>query len=287
MFARVQDFSAREVGRFGTPSLITRTTNDVQQVQMLAVLAFTLLASAPIMCVGGIILALNQNVQLSSLLLVAVPALGVIVSLIISRMRPQFRVMQVRIDNISRVLREQITGVRVVRAFVRDEQERERFESANADLFGVSLSVGRLIAFMFPSVMLVLNLSSIAVLWFGGHLVAGRRHADRRADRVPELPAADPDVGHDGHVRVHDVAPGRGLRRADHGGAGHRGRPGPARRAGHRPGAATATWSCAGPSSATRGPRSRCCATSAWSPGPARSRRSSAAPAAARPRCSA
>jgi ATP-binding cassette subfamily B multidrug efflux pump len=172
VFQRVQDFSAREVGRFGTPSLITRTTNDVQQVQMLAVLAFTLLVSAPIMCVGGIILALHQDVPLSSLLLIAVPALGVIVVLIIRRMRPLFRVMQVRIDSISRVLREQITGVRVVRAFVRDDQERDRFAGANTELFGVSLSVGRLIALMFPSVMLVLNLSSIAVLWFGGHLVA-------------------------------------------------------------------------------------------------------------------
>jgi ATP-binding cassette subfamily B multidrug efflux pump len=172
VFQRVQDFSAREVGRFGTPSLITRTTNDVQQVQMLAVLSFTLLVSAPIMCVGGIILALNQDVPLSSLLLVAVPALGIIVTLIIRRMRPLFRVMQDRIDNISRVLREQISGVRVVRAFVRDGQERDRFQGANTELFGVSLSVGRLIALMFPSVMLVLNLSSIAVLWFGGHLVA-------------------------------------------------------------------------------------------------------------------
>jgi ATP-binding cassette subfamily B multidrug efflux pump len=172
VFSRVQEFSAREVGRFGTPSLITRTTNDVQQVQMLAVMTFTLLVSAPIMCVGGIILALNQDVPLSSLLLVAVPALGVIVSLIIRRMRPLFRQMQVRIDEINRVLREQITGVRVIRAFVRDGQERERFAAANSELFDVSLGVGRLIALMFPSVMLVLNLSSIAVLWFGGHRVA-------------------------------------------------------------------------------------------------------------------
>jgi ATP-binding cassette subfamily B multidrug efflux pump len=172
VFSRVQEFSAREVGRFGTPSLITRTTNDVQQVQMLAVMTFTLLVSAPIMCVGGIILALNQDVPLSSLLLVAVPALGIIVSLIISRMRPLFRVMQTRIDEINRVLREQISGVRVIRAFVRDGQERERFTTSNSELFDVSLAVGRLIALMFPSVMLVLNLSSIAVLWFGGHRVA-------------------------------------------------------------------------------------------------------------------
>jgi ATP-binding cassette subfamily B protein len=172
VFSRVQAFSAREVGRFGTPSLITRNTNDVQQVQMLAVMTFTLLVSAPIMCVGGIILALNQNVPLSSLLLAAVPVLGIIVSLIIWRMRPLSRLMQARIDVINRVLREQITGVRVIRAFVRDPQERERFGTVNSELFGVSLGVGRLMALMFPSVMLVLNLSSIAVLWFGGHLVA-------------------------------------------------------------------------------------------------------------------
>ena len=172
VFSRVMDFSAREVGRFGTPSLITRTTNDVQQVQMLALMTFTMMVSAPIMCVGGILLALNQNVELSSLLLVAVPLLAVIVTLIISRMRPLFRLMQQRIDRINSVLREQITGVRVVRAFVRDEQERERFDDANTQLLDVGLGTGRLMALMFPSVMLVLNLSSVAVLWFGGHLVA-------------------------------------------------------------------------------------------------------------------
>jgi ATP-binding cassette, subfamily B, multidrug efflux pump len=172
VFRRVQAFSAREVGRFGTPSLITRTTNDVQQVQMLAVMTFTLLVSAPIMCVGGVILALNLDVPLSSLLLVAVPVLGIIVGLIIRRMRPLFRLMQTRIDVINRVLREQITGVRVIRAFVRDPLERDRFAAANDELFDVSLGVGRLMALMFPSVMLVLNVSTIAVLWFGGHLVA-------------------------------------------------------------------------------------------------------------------
>ena len=172
VFSRVMAFSAREVGRFGTPSLITRTTNDVQQVQMLALMTFTMMVSAPIMCVGGILLALNQDVPLSSLLLVAVPLLAIIVTLIISRMRPLFRLMQERVDGISSVLREQITGVRVVRAFVRDGQERDRFAAASTELFDVSLGTGRLMALMFPSVMLVLNLSSVAVLWFGGHLVA-------------------------------------------------------------------------------------------------------------------
>ena len=172
VFSRVQAFSAREVGRFGTPSLITRTTNDVQQVQMLVLMTFTMMVAAPIMCVGGIILALNQDVPLSSLLLVAVPALGVIVALIISRMRPLFRLMQVRIDLISRTLREQITGVRVIRAFVKDSAERQRFDGVSTDLMDVSVGVGRLMAYMFPAVMLVLNFSSVAVLWFGGHRVA-------------------------------------------------------------------------------------------------------------------
>jgi len=172
VFKQVQDFSAREVGHFGAPSLITRTTNDVQQVQMLALMTFTLMVSAPIMCVGGIILALRQDVRLSALLLVAVPALGIIVTAIISRMRPLFRQMQERIDEIARVLREQISGVRVIRAFVREGRERDRFAVASTALFSVSLGTGRLLALMFPAVMLVLNFSSIAVLWFGGHLVA-------------------------------------------------------------------------------------------------------------------
>jgi ATP-binding cassette, subfamily B, multidrug efflux pump len=172
IFSQVQHFSDREMNHFGTPSLITRTTNDVQQVQMLAIMTFTLLVSAPIMCIGGIILALNQDVKLSSLLVVSVPLLGIIVTLIISRMRPLFRQMQVRLDNINRVLREQIAGVRVIRAFVRDPDETQRFAGASGELFDVSLGAGKLMAMMFPSVMLVLNLSTTAVVWFGGHLIA-------------------------------------------------------------------------------------------------------------------
>ncbi|MFF7728620.1 ABC transporter ATP-binding protein [Streptomyces sp. NPDC008001] len=171
VFDRVQSFSAREMGHFGAPSLITRTTNDVQQIQLLVLMAFTLMVSAPIMCVGGILMALDQDVPLSALLLVIVPVLGVIVSLIIWRMRPVFRGVQDRIDTVNRVLREQITGIRVIRAFVRDTHERERFDGANAGLMDVSLKAGRLMSLMFPSVMLVVNLSSIAVLWFGGHRI--------------------------------------------------------------------------------------------------------------------
>ncbi|ATY12726.1 ABC transporter ATP-binding protein [Amycolatopsis sp. AA4] len=171
VFHRVQDFSAREIGKFGTPSLITRTTNDVQQIQLLAALTFTLMVSAPIMCVGGILLALQQDVPLSALLVVIVPVLGIAIGLIVMRMRSAFRLMQERLDRINQVMREQIMGIRVIRAFVRDRHERERFGRANDELFTVSLRVGRLIALMFPTVMLVVNVSSVAVLWFGGQRV--------------------------------------------------------------------------------------------------------------------
>ncbi|MEE4424839.1 MULTISPECIES: ABC transporter ATP-binding protein [Streptomyces] len=168
VFDRVQSFSAREVGTFGAPSLITRTTNDVQQVQMLVLMTFTMMVSAPIMCVGGVVMALNQDVPLSGLLLVIVPVLGILVSLIVRRMRPLFRGVQERIDTVNRVLREQITGIRVIRAFVRDRHERERFAGANTGLYDVSLRAGRLMSMMFPLVMLIVNLSSVAVVWFGG-----------------------------------------------------------------------------------------------------------------------
>jgi ATP-binding cassette subfamily B protein len=171
IFSRVQEFSAREVGQFGAPSLITRTTNDVQQIQMLVLLTFTLMVSAPIMCVGGIVLALRQDVPLSALLLVIVPVLILVVGLIIIRMRPLFRTMQVRIDRVNQVMREQITGIRVIRAFVRDEREQDRYEVANDELTDVSLRTGRLMAVMFPTVMLIVNVSSVAVLWFGGHRI--------------------------------------------------------------------------------------------------------------------
>ncbi|MFE1902481.1 ABC transporter ATP-binding protein [Streptomyces gardneri] len=171
IFDRVQSFSARELGHFGAPSLITRTTNDVQQVQMLVLMAFTLMVSAPIMCVGGIVMALGQDVPLSAVLLAVVPVLGVSVTLIVRRMRPLFRTMQERLDTVNRVLREQITGNRVIRAFVKDGYEEERFRRANADLTDVSMATGRLMALMFPVVMTVVNVSSVAVVWFGAHRI--------------------------------------------------------------------------------------------------------------------
>lgn len=171
VFDRVQSFSAREVGQFGAPTLITRTTNDVQQVQMLALMTFTLLVSAPIMCVGGIVLALGLDVPLSGVLVAVVPTLGICVTLIVRRLRPLFRSMQVRLDTVNRVLREQITGNRVIRAFVRDSYEEDRFRKANGDLTEMSLKTGNLLALMFPVVMTTVNLSSIAVVWFGAHRI--------------------------------------------------------------------------------------------------------------------
>ncbi|WP_329470698.1 ABC transporter ATP-binding protein/permease [Streptomyces sp. NBC_01723] len=171
VFGRVQSFSARELGGFGAPSLITRTTNDVQQVQMLALMTFTLMVSAPIMCVGGIVMALGLDVPLSGVLVAVVPVLAVCVTLIVRRLRPLFRAMQVRLDTVNRVLREQITGNRVIRAFVRDEYEQQRFRKANTDLTEVALGTGNLLALMFPVVMTVVNLSSIAVVWFGAHRI--------------------------------------------------------------------------------------------------------------------
>ncbi|WP_037576490.1 ABC transporter ATP-binding protein [Phaeacidiphilus oryzae] len=171
VFSRVQTFSAREAGHFGAPSLITRTTNDVQQVQMLVLMTFTLMVAAPIMCVGGVIMALNQDVPLSGLLLVIVPVLAAVVGSIIVRMRPLFRSMQERIDGVNRVLREQITGIRVIRAFVKDTHERERFGVANNRLKDVGMRAGSLMSMMFPLVMAVVNLSSVAVMWFGAHRI--------------------------------------------------------------------------------------------------------------------
>jgi len=167
VFSRVGEFSEREVSRFGAASLITRTTNDVQQVQMLVLMTCTLLVSTPILAIGGVIFALREDVTLSWIMVVAVPVLLLSVGLIIVRMVPQFTKMQARIDTVNRVLREQLSGIRVIRAFVREESERQRFAVANEELTDTALRAGRLFALMFPVVMLILNVSSVAVLWFG------------------------------------------------------------------------------------------------------------------------
>ncbi|WP_461164451.1 ABC transporter ATP-binding protein [Arthrobacter sp. R4-81] len=167
IFTRVGEFSEQEVTRFGAPSLITRSTNDVQQVQQLVLMSATLMVTAPMLSIGGVIMAVRQDVQLSWLIAVSVPVLLIGVGLIVTRMIPLFRKMQVRIDAVNRVLREQLTGIRVVRAFVREDIENARFARANDDVTDTALHAGRLMALMFPVVMLVLNVSSVAVIWFG------------------------------------------------------------------------------------------------------------------------
>ncbi len=171
VFHRVGTFSAREVNGFGAPSLITRTTNDVQQVQILVLLTCTVMVSAPIMCVGGVVMAVREDVGLSWLIVVSVAVLVAGIAAIVTRMVPLFRLIQTRIDGVNRVLREQISGIRVVRAFVREPAERARFGVANAELSDTALRAGRLMAYMFPIVLLVLNVSSVAVLWFGADRV--------------------------------------------------------------------------------------------------------------------
>ena len=171
LFRRVGTFSTREVQQFGAPSLITRSTNDVQQVQMLVLMACTIAVQSPIMMVGGVIMALREDVGLGWIVVVAVPALFLCVGFVVSRMVPSFRVMQARIDEGNRVLREQISGIRVVRAFVREPHEAKRFGTANDDLTAVAVSAGRWMATMFPLVMLVLNVSSVAVIWYGGQRI--------------------------------------------------------------------------------------------------------------------
>ncbi|WP_314193773.1 ABC transporter ATP-binding protein [uncultured Arthrobacter sp.] len=167
IFSRVGGFSEQEVTRFGPASLITRSTNDVQQVQQLVLMSATLMVAAPMLSIGGVVMAVRQDAQLSWLIAVSVPALLIGVGLIVSRMVPLFRLMQLRIDAVNRVLREQLAGIRVVRAFVREDLETERFAGANADVTDTALRAGRLMALAFPVVMLVLNVSSVAVIWFG------------------------------------------------------------------------------------------------------------------------
>ena len=171
VFERVSGFSEREISAFGAGSLITRNTNDVQQVQMLVMMSCTMLVTAPVMAVGGIIMAVTRAPGLSWLIAVSVPVLLVAVGLIVSRMLPLFRSYQDKLDAINRVMREQLTGIRVIRAFVREEAETERFEDANGDIARVGERVGQLFVLLFPLVMLVLDVTIVGVIWFGGHQV--------------------------------------------------------------------------------------------------------------------
>ncbi len=172
LFRRVQRFSQAEVNRFGAPSLITRTTNDVQQVQMVVLMMLNVVLAAPITAIGGIIMALRLNVPLSAVILVAIPIMGVFIGLVMTRAIPLFMSMQKKIDRINQVTREFLSGVRVIRAFDRTVYEEQRFDVANEDLTTTTLKVGRLFALMFPVLTIILNLSTVAIMWFGGKLIA-------------------------------------------------------------------------------------------------------------------
>ncbi|MFJ2646728.1 ABC transporter ATP-binding protein [Streptomyces sp. NPDC087420] len=171
LFSRVQDFSVREMSRFGTSSLITRTTNDIQQVQTLTVLVLTMLVAAPLTCVGGIVMAVRQDAPLSLLLVALVPVLATAVGLIVRQLPPLFRGMQQRVDQVNRLMREQITGIRVIRAFTRDKHEQRRYAVANRELMTTALRAGRLMALMLPTVLLVWQCATVAVIWYGGHRI--------------------------------------------------------------------------------------------------------------------
>ena len=171
VFERVQHFSAREMTRFGTPSLITRNTNDVQQVQLFLQIALTILLTAPILAIGGVVMAIRENATLSLTLVVIVPLMAGVIGTLVAISVPLFRQMQGRVDKITEVLREQIMGIRVVRAFIRTESEQRRFDRANGDLTATALRVNRIFALAMPSLLGIMNLSTVAVLWFGGHLV--------------------------------------------------------------------------------------------------------------------
>ncbi len=172
LFRRVQRFSQAEVNRFGAPSLITRTTNDVQQVQMVVLMILNVVLMAPMMAIGGVIMALRLNVTLSTVILVAIPIMGAFIGLVITRATPLFMSMQKKIDRINQVTREFLSGVRVIRAFDRTVYEEKRFGVANQDLTDTSLKVGRLFALVFPAVTLIMNITTIAIMWFGGKQIA-------------------------------------------------------------------------------------------------------------------
>ena len=171
LFCKVQSFSQSEVDRFGTSSLITRTTNDVQQVQMAVVMGLNVMISAPVMCLGGIIMALRQDVPLSMSIIIMVPVVGVTLAIIMQKALPLFKAMQVKIDRLNQVVREKLSGVRVIRAFVKTEYERKRFDEANLDLTSTALRINRLFALTTPLQMLIVNTSMVAITWFGAHRI--------------------------------------------------------------------------------------------------------------------
>ena len=171
VFRKASAFSEQDMQRFGSASLITRNTNDVQQVQMLILMSCTMLMSAPMLSIGGIVLAIRADATLSWIVAVAVPVMLIVMSIIVSRLVPIFSTLQEKVDAINRVMREQLTGIRVVRAFVQEKREKRRFDKANEDLYSAMLRTGNLFVLAFPLIMLIVEISSVAVIWFGGHLV--------------------------------------------------------------------------------------------------------------------
>ncbi len=171
IFTHTQEFSAQDVQEFGAPSLVTRSTNDVQQVQMVTLMTFLIMIQAPIMGVGGVVMALRQDAHLSLLLVVVVPVLAVVVGLIMARLSPLFQVQQTRIDTMNTVIREELSGIRVIRAFVRQPLIRQRYRDANDQLRQIALRIGTMFALMFPAVMVIISISNVGVLWFGGHSI--------------------------------------------------------------------------------------------------------------------
>ncbi|MGI6035955.1 MAG: ABC transporter ATP-binding protein [Limnochordia bacterium] len=171
LFRKVQSFSQTEVDRFGAPSLITRTTNDVQQVQMAVVMGLNVMIFAPVMCLGGIIMALRQDVPLSMSIIVIVPVMGIILAMIMQRALPLFKRMQAKIDRLNQVVREKLSGVRVIRAFVKTDYEQRRFDEANLDLTSTALRINRLFAMTMPLLMLIVNLAMVTITWFGAHRI--------------------------------------------------------------------------------------------------------------------
>jgi ATP-binding cassette subfamily B multidrug efflux pump len=168
IFRKVMDFSQKETNLFGTPSLITRNTNDVQQVQMVLVMLFNVMLMAPIMCVGGVIMALHEDVPLSGVLVVVIPLVVVVIGIIASRALPLFRALQKKTDRVNQVMREKLSGMRVIRAFVRTEHEERRYDEANQDLTQTQLQVNRLFATMIPFIFLIMNMTMVSIVWFGG-----------------------------------------------------------------------------------------------------------------------
>ena len=231
IFDAVEGFSQVEINHFGPPSLITRNTNDVQQVQTVVFMGLTVILSAPMMIIGGIILAVREDSRLSLLLLAILPLMGLVIGLTMRRAIPLFQAMQRKVDRINQIMRETLSGVRVIRAFVRTEHEEARFEEANLDLFGSAIRVNRLFAVTIPVMTLIMNMSTVAVMWFGAAQVADGSDRDRQPDGLPAVPAADHVLGADLHPHVHPRAPRRRLVRPHPGGprdAAHHPRPGTA-----------------------------------------------------------